>query len=438
MMESGIEKWLEDTGFGVIVAGGGPAGLAAAVSASRAGANVLLIEQRAFLGGVASLGLWMPINNAFLASTGEPRGGFPRMLAEKLQRFGPVAGRLQRRELIGEPFLGYHVHPEYLKLAAFELLEDHGVSYLLHTRVVEALIGSDGLSGVILQGRSTRFKAAAPVIIDATGDCDVSALAGVEWQQGREGDGFVAPMTLLFAIGGVDTNRYVEFRRAGGDLKAILKEGISEGYTVPEGAGVDAGTVPGVVSVNSAGSKALGSLDGTNVWDLTRAERHGRLQAVDFVRLMRDKRVPGFESSYLLFVAPEIAVRETRRIVGEYTLTEEDVTTGKRFDDVVARRYGVLDIGFTWLARMASPHDVPYGCLVPRGVDNLLVAGRGVSASFIATQAGRCMGNQMMVGMAAGVAAALAVAKEKTPRELEVSEIQRALTDQGADLDLPG
>ena len=435
-----VQRWLDKQKFDVIVAGGGPAGLGAAVAVTNNGANVLLVEQRAFLGGVAPLGLWMPINNALLAKTGEPRGGLPSLLIKKLERFGPVAMRLQEHEIAGEEFLGLIAHPEYLKVALFEILEENHVSCLLHTKVVDVLKDNNEVQGIVLEGKSGRvhqMPVNAKVVVDATGDADVSVLAGVEWKQGREGDGFVAPMTLLFAIGNVDTACFEDFRRQGGDLKTILKQGISEGYIVPESANIDRGTLPGIISVNSAGTKALGSLDGTDVLDLTRAERHGRSQAIDFVRLMRDKAVPGLECCYLLFVAPEIAVRETRRIVGEYTLTEKDIREGTRFEDVIARRYGILDIGFVWYDQMASPHDVPYRSLIPKTINNLLVAGRSISATFMGTQAGRCMGNQMMVGMGAGTAAALSVRHNVPLRKVNIQELQNLLLKQGSDLDLP-
>lgn len=421
------QQFKDKQSFDVVVAGGGPAGLGAAVAAAQNGANTFLVEQRAFLGGVAALGLWMPINRILI--DGKPRAGFDNLLVKKLEQFGSEIMRVGEHEI--------HVHPEYLKLAAFEVLEDVGVTYLLHAKVADVIKRGNTVCGVVLESKSGRQSVDAKVVIDATGDGDVAALAGAEWLKGREEDRFLSPMTLLFAVGNVDMDRFDAFRHDGGNLREILKQGAAEGYVVPEAVGIDRATLPGIVSVNSSGTKALGSIDGTDVWDLTCAERHGRRQAVDFVRLMRDKAVPGFESCYLLFVSPQIAVRETRRIVGEYTLTEEDVTVGTRFDDVVAYRYGFLDVGYVLFRKMASPHDVPYRCLVPKTVDNLLVAGRCISTTHISHSAGKSMGNQMAIGMAAGTAAALSVKHNLTPRQLDVKELQRVLIAQGMELDLP-
>lgn len=423
-MEMSTQQYSEQYAFDVVVAGGGPAGLGAAVAAAQNGAKTLLVEQRAFFGGVAALGLWMPLNRVLI--DGKPRPGFAGLLVKKLKEFGPEVVRIGEHEI--------HVHPEYLKLVTFEILEEVGVTYLLHSKVAEVIKHSNTIRGVVLESKSGKIRVDAKVVVDATGDGDVAALAGAEWLKGREDDGFLSPMTLLFAVGNVDMDRFDAFRRKGGNLREILKEGSSEGYILPEAVGLDRATLPGIVSVNSSGTKTLGSLDGTNVWDLTKAERHGRRMAVDFVRLMRDKAIPGFESCYLLYVSPQIAVRETRRIVGEYTLTEEDVTVGNRFDDVVARRYGFLDVGYVLFKPMASPHDVPYRCLLPKTIDNLLVAGRCISTSHISHSAGKSMGNQMAIGMAAGTAAALSVRHNLPPRKINVKELQCLLVAQGMQL----
>lgn len=192
---------------------------------------------------------------------------------------------------------------------------------------------------------------------------------------------------------------------------------------------------PGCVYVNHAGTKDRGPFDGTNSHDLTRAERLMRQQAVDVVRLLKDRQVPGFENAYLEQVSAWAGVRETRRIIGEYVLTEEDAKSGAHFPDAVATRSCFLDIGYVRLEEMAV-HDVPYRALIPRRIDNLLASGRNISTTHVGMSAGKSMGNCMATGHAAGVASALSIQEGVSPRQLNVRLLQRGLVEQGVLLDI--
>ncbi len=192
---------------------------------------------------------------------------------------------------------------------------------------------------------------------------------------------------------------------------------------------------PGCMFVNHAGIKSYGVLDGTNPVDLTKAERIMRQQAVDVVRILRDKKVPGFANAYLQPVSAWAGVREARRIVGEYVLTEENALTAARFPDAIACRFGLLDIGFVRYEKM-TPHDVPYRVLIPKKIDNILASGRNISTTHVAMSAGKSMGNCMATGHAAGVTAALSIRERVTPRDLNVRFVQERLVEDGVPLEI--
>jgi hypothetical protein len=192
--------------------------------------------------------------------------------------------------------------------------------------------------------------------------------------------------------------------------------------------------VPGVLGVNNGALRDIGNLDGTQAQDLTVAERAGIQVAADFVRLARDQRIPGLESCHLVRVGATVGVRDTRRLVGEYVVTVEDARTAPNFPDVVARKYGAIDANQLFIGEMASGFGYPYRSMLPKEIDNLLVAGRCGSATFLGHAAGKSMGNMMELGQAAGTAAALCSAAEISPRELDVVTLQTRLRGMGVHL----
>lgn len=408
----------------VLVAGGGPAGLGAALGAARQGVRTLLVERMGFLGGVASIGLGMTINQ--MRPGGLPRSVVHEALIAQLLRYGDAALRIEDHALI--------TNTEYLKLAAFEALEQAGCEYLVHAFVSGAYVHHDHVTGVTLSTKSGPVHVRAKRVVDATGDGDVCYFAGCPMEKGREGDGFLSPMTSLFVIGGVDVDAARAYQKGDRGWQCLLAEGHCAGYVVPDRMGVTPTVYPDSVFVNHSGTKRFGPLDGTDPRDQTKAERLMRQQAVDVVRLLRDRHVPGFEQAYLQQVSPWAGVRETRRIVGEYVLTEDDAMTGARFFDAIARRYGFLDIGFVRYEPM-TPHDVPYRALLPLRVENILAAGRIISTTHVAMSAGKSMGNCMATGHAAGVAAALSIGAGVTPRALPAARLRAGLRDEGVALD---
>ncbi len=445
----------------VVVVGGGPAGIGAAVGAARAGAGVVLAERYGFLGGNVTAALVMPL----MSWHNEVRGARERGADEPLRLLpsdhGPgepvVAGvlldlmdRLLKSGGATAPSeeTGYTVpiDPEAYKSAALDLLDSAGVRYLMHSFASGVVGKRRQPAGVVLETKSGPLVVEAPVIVDATGDGDVAAAAGAAYELGRD-DGLVQPMTLMFRI--------VDFERAG--FEGYVREhpdqwrGVSGLWELIREAR-DAGELDlpredvlffaspheREVSVNS--TRVPGVL-GIDVFDLTCAERRARQQMDSIVRFLRE-RVPGFEHAYAAQSGTTIGVRETRRIVGEYTLSADDVRAGRHFDDVIARGSYPIDIHDpkggrgTLLERLpiGGAYDIPLRCLIPRDVDGLLVAGRCISGTHEAHSSYRVTPIALATGHAAGVTAALAAQRATAPRAVQTRDVQRVLLDQGADL----
>lgn len=416
----------------VVVAGGGPAGIGAAVAAARMGARTLLLEARSFFGGVASTSLWMPMNRLLLDGGG--RGGVHDLFVAKIRSHGADASRDGKRSWVDGD--GLHIHPDFLRLAVFELLEDCGCSYRLYSPVTDVLKEGNRLTGVVTRAKGARQEFRAAVTVDATGDGDVAMLAGAEMTAGGE-DGRFMPVTLGFALANVDEARLFAWLEGGREaLRAATAEAELRGYTVSEWYSFDRTTVPGVVSVNNGGMKDVGVIDGADPADLTIAERTGVRVAVDFARFAREQKLPGLERCVLVRTGAGVGVRESRRIVGDYVLTLEDAAAGPEFPDRVARRYGAVDPGGLKTDRdlravMKSGHAYPYRAMLPRGVEGLLAAGRCGSTTQLGQAAGKSMGNMMDLGQAAGTAAAIAARKGIAPRAVDPAEIRDRLRAAG-------
>lgn len=414
----------------VLVAGGGPAGFAAAVSAARAGARTLLIEQQGDIGGVATTGLmshW----------TGNTEGGFYEELLERSRDDGKKGTKEFSRQII---------NPEKLKTVMLEMLEEAGAELMLYTTASDVIMQGSELKGVIVESKSGREVILADVTVDATGDGDIAYKAGVPYQKGRETDGKMQPMTLMFKVGGVDTEKAVfpggfeeTFQLEQGDLQTLGKQNIAfpAGHVL-----LYRTTLPGVVTCNMTNCL---DVDGTDSRDLTKATLVCRRQIPEIIAFLQ-KFVPGFQNCFLISSASYIGVRETRHFAGEKTITEQDILEAKIYDDwVVTKAHFNFDVhnmsgngldktGVQVKFPQSRGYTIPYGCMVPKRVDGLLLAGRNISGTHLAHSNYRVMPICTNIGQAAGIAAALCLRNGEMPRNLDYRVIQRELMASGVTL----
>ncbi|HEV2121687.1 MAG TPA: FAD-dependent oxidoreductase [Chloroflexota bacterium] len=442
----------------VLVIGGGPAGIGAAVGAARAGARTVLVERYGFLGGNATASLVGPFMTSF--SNDGSRQIIGGVFDELVRRMEEVGGAIHpERVRAGSAEAGYyrfgHDHvtpfdPEVLKVLAADMVLDAGCSLVLHTSFVDPILEDRAVRGAFVHNKGGLQAIAADIVVDCSADADVAFRAGAPTQKGREADGKMQPMTMFFVIEEVDDAAVDAHIRAHPEEEGMLFHGIVEAakargaFPIPrDKIGIYRTPEPGVWRVNT--TRLLG-LDGTNPDDLTRAEIDGRKQVFALLEFMR-RECPGLATVKLREIAAQIGVRETRRIVGEYVLTAEDLATGRHFEDVIALAGYPVDIhpvdgaaGGVQAAleaglRTADVYEIPYRSLVPLQIEDLLVAGRCLSATHEAAGAVRVMPPCFAMGQAAGVAAAIAAEQRVAPRTLDPTRIQSILRRQGAILE---
>ena len=405
----------------VLVVGSGPAGVSAAICAAREGVSVMLLEQSGNVGGIATEGLmshW----------TGNTEGGF---YDEILERSADAA---QMRKVID---------PERLKTILLEMLEEAGVKLLLYTFACAPVMEGNKIKGVIAENKTGRGAVLGKIVVDASGDGDIAARAGVPYYIGRETDGKMQPATIMFKVAGVDVERGVfpggfeeHLAIPAGDIQKLGEEHL------PSPAGhvlLYRSTLPGIVTCNMTNCT---DIDGTKAEDLTRATVVCRKQMESIVHFLREY-VPGFENCYLISSASLIGIRETRHFKGEAVITREDILEARVFDDwVVTKAHfnfdvhnmtgnGLDETGVHKNFQQKKGYTIPYGCFVPLEVDNLYLAGRNISGTHMAHSNYRVMPICANMGQAVGVAAAICVKEGTVPRELSAATVQRRLIESG-------
>lgn len=399
----------------VLVVGGGPAGIGAALGAASSGADTLLVEHHAFFGGVAAWCLGMPINQ--MRPGNKPRSKLHELLLAKLLAYGDQAVR------VGEHQLWCNV--DYLKVAVIDALDEVGCKYLVHTRAIDAVVEGGRTTGVVVATKRGPAVIAARAIVDCTGDADVAYYAGAETMKEV---GSLSPMTLCLNLTNVTAD---QVRKA--NVRQIARKAKGKYPLIPDGWGLGRVSNGSSFYINHAGTRDLGQFDATDPVERTRAECQSRRQVLQMTLAMREFGGDELKDIELIGTGTQMGVRETRRVKGPYVLTEQDALDGRKFDDVIAWRSGFLDIGFVRLSKMKI-HDVPYRAILPEKLEGLLMAGRCISATHVAASAGKSMGNCMATGHAAGLAAAMSAKKRCLPRELNVSQLQEALRADGVDL----
>jgi len=402
----------------VAVVGGGVAGLAAAVSAAREGADTYLIEHYGFLGGTATA--------AFVGrfQEGPPVKGSPVIMG----LYQEICERLQGYDVYRDK----HFDPEMMKYVAFDLCKETGVKLLLHATVFQVDVSRSRIDSLSVASKQGPRQVKAHTYIDATGDGTVSALAGAEFDLGRQADGSTQPMTLIFQLGNIDHGRLktADWNELSTTLRKELKELAYRGRIFFHE------WVEGMLGFCISHVSGLNALD---IEDLTEAEIKSRQQALEVLRFFR-RHVPGCERCNLI-TATDLGIRESRRVTGDYVLTREDVIGCRKFEDSIGCSTSWIDMhnpdGKGVLHELVTPEDwfeIPYRSLLVKGFDNLLVAGRCISATHEAQGAIRVMPTCIEVGQGAGVAAALAAKERTTTREISTENLQKRLVAQGANL----
>jgi ribulose 1,5-bisphosphate synthetase/thiazole synthase len=404
----------------VLIVGGGPAGIGAALGAARTGIRTLLIDSCGFFGGVASWSLGMPINQ--MRPESKPRSVVHELLIQKLLNYGDQAVHIGQHQL--------YCNVEYLKVAILDALEDVGCKYLVHLTAVDTLTEGDRVTGVVVGTKQGLATIKAKVVVDCTGDADVSYFAGAETMMETVEPRMPNTMLLNFA------NVTPEQVRAS-NRREISKRAQNKYPLIPRGWGMSPVSNCHHYFSNHTGTRDIGQFDMTDPVERSQCECVGRRQAVQITEAMREFGGENLKDIELVGTSTQIAVRETRRLKGVYILTEEDAAKGNTFEDTIGWRSGYLDLmGYKFTGMKI--HDVPYRAILPVKVDGLLTAGRCISATHVAMAAGKSMGNCVATGHAAGLAAAMSARKGILPRELNVSELQDALRKDDVDLTMGG
>lgn len=436
----------------VLVVGAGPAGIGASVCAARSGARTLVFDINGCVGGQATVGLVGPFMTSYDAR--DEKMVIRGIFEEIVNRMKAVGGAIDpavveaHHPLSGFYNIGHaHVGPfdhESLKQVATEMILESGAELLLHTQFIDVMMEGDRIAGVVIANKSGLSLIRAKMVVDCTGDGDVAVRAGVKFELGRVEDGNMQPATLFFRVYNVDTPRLKahiaghqnEIKPFYGPFSWLIREKAAEWGDIPR-AEVCLFESPKSGEYRLNVTRIL-DVDGTNAEDLTRAEIEGLRQAhrvFDFLK----KYAPGFENAVFMDTADTIGIRETRHIDGIRRLTVADVKACAVPEDAIAVMATNMDThnrndpGGTYFTHTAGPYfGVPYGCLVPKGVSNLLVAGRSLSADAMAASATRMIPCCMVFGQAAGTAAAMAVREDIAPAAVDVGALRKSLVSQGA------
>lgn len=438
----------------VVVAGNGSAGCVAALAAARNGAKTVLVSQQGFLGGVMGTGLpWLGYFDRYGQQIVR---GIPEELVRRLAEYPDGT----TGHVVGDPWVNSNtmVNTQVLRCLLAEMMAESGAQVLFNAFCVDVTCdGAGAPNGVVVEAKGGRQQIPARVIIDATGDGDVAAFAGAEFVVGRAGDRATQAATLVFTLDGVDVGQLKAYLRANPDemrtpvdtleWKAYNVIGLWKLVAKAREAGdwptghsrvlLSTTALPSQMAVNTT---RIESPDVLTAKGLSDAELTTQMQVLPLWTFFR-KYVPGFQGCYPTHIAHTVGIRESRHIVGEYTLTEDDVNGGALFADVIARGGYNIDLHspqkgekFPGRHSKTQPYDIPYRILVPKRVDHLLVAGRHVSATHEAAGSVRVIAQTMAMGQAAGTAAALAIRAGARVRDLDVSHLQQVLREQDVEL----
>src|SRR3984885_6137092 len=424
--------------YEVVVLGGGPAGIAAAVAAARAGRRTLLIERYGFLGGMGTAAGVTNFCGLHANVHGEMHRVVQGIASELLARIDRLGG-LNAPHLILGKILAQAYDTAAYKIAADDLLAHHKVDILFHALGAGVVMqDEEHINALMVETKAGRQAGRADIFIGCSGAGDLAAWAGARFEVGDNAGSMLYP-SMMFRLNGIDPAKAGEAWRT---IPALMEQAEAAGtHHFPRKAAIvrpQRSQIEWRVNFTQVAREDGTAINGLEPDDLTRGEIDGRRQAVEAFNFLRT--VPGFEKSYIVDLPPQLGIRETRRVIGGYMLSGEDVLDCASFDDSIGVNgwpmeqhvAGNVIFKFPPIPESRGFNELPYRMLMPEGLDNLLVAGRCASMTHDGQSAARVSGACFAMGEAAGTAAALALAGNRIPREIPIEKLQQALQHQGA------
>jgi len=435
----------------VLVVGSGPAGIGAAISSARNGAKTMIIERYGFVGGALTQAMVMPMFTFHDIHGKQIIKGIAQEFVDRLKKIGASFGHVSDLTFDNASMTTFDA--ESAKLVLLEMLEEAGVEILLHTNFSTTICEDSKVTTVIVDGKSGRQAIQSKYIIDCTADADIAANSGANFTKGRSEDNAMQPVSLYFRIGNANDTKLRAWMKNNRELlkdspsdneidsqKSIALLGLNSLMleAVKEGK-LDSQIAPRILMYGlprigefAVNTTRLQNIDGTNTTDLTRAEIALRKQIPQVFKFIKDN-IGGFENSFVIDSGIQVGVRETRHIEGDYTLTEEDILNSKSFPDGICCGTFAIDIHppdgkaqiFTGSGK--SVYEIPYRALLPKNFDNLLVAGRSISATHTAFGSVRVMATCMACGQGAGTATAMLSKENLKAREIDILKLRANL-----------
>ncbi|MCR6671335.1 FAD-dependent oxidoreductase [Devosia ginsengisoli] len=459
---------LNQVDYDVVVLGGGAAGVAAAVASARNGARTLLVEAGPMIGGEMLSGL--PIDGC-ISTRGEwVVGGVSREIFAEAERLGGYVGHFYDWRTIWVVC----VDPEVMKIAVMNVVRRAGVDLLLYTFAEDVVVQDGAVTGIVVLNKNQRTLVRAKIFIDASGDGDLAVMAGAQYEKGaRDGTEF-QPVSLVFRMAGVEVDRLMQFVSEHPEniaaaenpyyadipreeqVRRLVAQGFPKVFFVANGPLIQNAIATGLLHETAligigpvsmarreiyCNTTRIANVDATRTDQLSKALPDLMDQVWTSAAFLR-AAVPGFEQAVYSGIAPRVGIRETRRIIGEEMLTAEDVLSARKREDGVAKGCHHIDVHGAGRDQLRKPipnggsYDIPFGALVAKGLENVMMVGRCFSATREAHGSARVMGTCMAMGQAAGTAAAMTGSTQAgTLRQLPVADLRERLRDQGAVID---